>query len=80
MVLSISVLFSSVKMGGFRFRFFFLVICTRAHIFLLESAQELDIGTSLLLDPDPKLKMSSLESCSSLIGFCLGAKKKDVTN
>jgi hypothetical protein len=37
--------------------------------------------TSLLLDPDPKLKMSSsLESSSSLICFCLGAKKKDVTN
>jgi hypothetical protein len=29
---------------------------TLAHMFLLEWAQELDIGTSLLLDPIPKLK------------------------
>jgi hypothetical protein len=73
-------LLSSVKTGGSGSGFFF-VICTRAHIFLLESAQELDIGTSLLLNPDPKLKMrSSLESCSSPICFCLSAKKKDVTN
>jgi hypothetical protein len=29
---------------------------TQVHIFLLELAQELNIGTSLLLDPSSKLK------------------------
>jgi hypothetical protein len=37
-------------MGGSKVTFF--VTQTQAHISLLKSAQEPDIGTSLLLDPD----------------------------